>query len=147
MGNEDVDRFGQVRHNTAAQNDVKIIDWEMLIKLMVYDEELVKEVVDVWLKEISFRIVVLEEAIKAKEEKQISLHAHTIKGSSATISANDLTQVALQLEMASKEGNMEICEAIFVNVKTEFNRVKSFLSQANWVEIAKTQCETQGGVV
>ncbi len=133
----EVDELSQSICDAASQNDEKIIDWSELMERMGNDEGLIKDVIDVWLVETPIRILALGEAVKAVKVEEISLHAHAIKGSAATISAKSLAQAAFQLEIAGKEGKLENAEIIFANIQTEFEKLKSFLSQSNWVETAK----------
>ncbi len=62
-----------------------------------------------------------------------------MKGSAAVISAHSLAQAALSLEMAGAEGKLENVDVLLADVCTEFEELKSFPSQSNWVEIAKQQ--------
>lgn len=44
----------------------------------------------------------LESAIQTQDFKQIALHAHSIKGSSANLRIDEVSQIALKLEQAGK---------------------------------------------
>jgi len=129
--------------DAASPNDEKNINWSELMERTGDDEELVKDVIDVWLKECPSRIESLVEAVKAGKFKDISLQAHTIKGSAATISAGNLARAALQLELASRERKLDDAEAMLANIQVEFEKLKSFIMQPNWVKIAKQQCKTE----
>jgi len=65
------------------------------------------------------------------------LGAHSLKGISAMIGANKLREKAYQLECAGEERNTEVFDSLFNDIKEDFDKVMAFLSEANWVEIAK----------
>jgi len=63
--------------------------------------------------------------------------------SAAVISAHALSQAAMQLEAAGREEKLGNAETLLEDMQTEFNQVKSFLSQSNWMEMAKVQSTQQ----
>ena len=143
----EVDELSQSICDAVSQNAGKVIDWSELIRRMGNDEDLIKDVVEAWLMDNPGLLAALAEAVKVKNAEKIDSLAHAIKGSAATISANRLSEAALPLEIAGKEGKLESAEAFFANTQKEFKKVETFLSQSNWVEIAKQQCETREKIV
>jgi HPt (histidine-containing phosphotransfer) domain-containing protein len=103
------------------------------------DEEVIKEIMEAFLVDNPARVEALDEAIKAKNAEEISSLAHAIKGSAATISANSLAEAAYQLEIAGKQGNLEHADALFANIQVKLEKLRSFLSQPDWIETAKQQ--------
>ena len=134
----EVDELSQSICNTASQSDEIIIDWSELVRRLGDDEELIKDVVESWIIDNPARVTALADAIKVGNAEEIYSLAHAIKGSSATIGAEQLLQVACKLQTAGDGENIEV---LFADILTEFEKLKSFLSQSNWVEIAKQQCE------
>ena len=45
----------------------------------------------------------------------------------------------LDLETKGRKEELEGSEALFVDIQTEFDKLKSFLSQPNWTESAEQQ--------
>ena len=138
-----VDDLSQFICETDSQNEKEILDWAKLANHTGNEASFIEDIVEAWLEESPAHIVALAEAIKAENAEEVSSLAHAIKGSAATISANYLAEAALQLEIAGREENLENAEAMFVDIQEEFEKVKSFLSQSNWVEIARQQCKTR----
>lgn len=60
----------------------------------------------IWL-EVSKRRSLLDAALQAGDLKAVTLQAHTLKTSAATIGAEALSQAALAVEMAAKSGCLE----------------------------------------
>ena len=52
-------------------------------------------------------------------------------------------KAALQLEIAGREGNPENAEAMFVDIQEEFEKVKSFVSLLNWIQMTKKQADNK----
>ena len=143
----EIDQLNKSIYNSISQSDEKIIDWPELVERVGGDEELAEEVANSWLVDTPTYIIALANATKAEDAKEIYLLAHTIKGSSATISANSLAKVVFSLELAGKEKKLENADEMFASVQKEFERVESFLSQSNWTEIVKQQYDTKDEII
>jgi two-component system, sensor histidine kinase and response regulator len=139
----------EVQELTEICNDVSVpseipnpqpeipVDWSELIRRLDNDEDLIRDVVAEWLIDNSTSMAALGRAVKTKNAQDISTLAHAMKGSAAVISAHALTQAALSLEMAGIEEKLEDTDVLMTDVRTECEKLKAFLSQANWVEVAK----------
>jgi two-component system sensor histidine kinase/response regulator len=122
---------------SEAEDDTEIpIDWSAIIKNFE-DEEMVKEMVEIYTEDSPQTIHNLNEAIKAKVSEEVQLHAHSLKGTSALIGADKLREKAYQLECAGEQNNIEIFDLLFQEVKEDFDKLMLFLSEANWMEMAK----------
>ena len=89
-----------------------------------------------WLVDNPARIIALAEAIKKENAEEISSLVHTIKCSATAISAKSLVEAASQLESDAIEGNLKNAQIMFVDIQKKFEKVKSFVSQPNWIQIA-----------
>jgi HPt (histidine-containing phosphotransfer) domain-containing protein len=103
------------------------------------DEDIIKEVVKVSLEEGPQTIDSLAEAIKAQDSQKVKFYAHKLKALSRHLGAGKLSEMAHLLECAARKGKLENAELFFANIEGEFEKIKSFLSQADWFEIAKQQ--------
>jgi HPt (histidine-containing phosphotransfer) domain-containing protein len=79
----------------------------------------------------------LAEAVIAKKSEDVELYAHTLKGVSALIGANQLSETARRLEYQGREKNIETFVFLFDEVVVNFNKVIAFVSEADWMEKAK----------
>ena len=113
-----------------------ILNWDQLMSRLG-DEELVKEVVLIFLKDNNERLGKLTEAVKAGDAGQIKLYAHAIRGASRNIAAQHLSEIAHRLECAGQKEDIESAISLFDELKVELEKVMSFLSQTDWIEIAK----------
>jgi len=128
-----------------TEEDIKSpIDWSMVIENFFEDEDLLMEIVDIYLEETPQTVEKLADAIKTGTLEEVELHAHSIKGTSAQIAAAQLQEKGRLLEFAAKEKNTEVFESLFNDLKKEYDSLMSFLSRENWRQIAKEQnCDQQ----
>ena len=132
---------------TGSSVEEDVISWTKLTHIMDHDEDLIQDVVEAWFAQSPDQIVALGEAVKSKDAESINSLAHSMKGSAATTA---VAEAALQLETAGREGDMSCVEALYAAMETAFETLVSFLSQSDWMEIAKSRheevlSETEGG--
>ncbi|MHB9070258.1 MAG: CHASE domain-containing protein [Sedimentisphaerales bacterium] len=115
-----------------------IINWEQLFNTWG-SEEVIKEVTGIFLKDSRERLDKLSEAVKVQDSREIKFYAHSIKGSARTAGIKHLSDIASQLECAGRDNDIKTATAIFDRLKTEFAKIDTFLSQSDWIEIAKQE--------
>ncbi len=116
----------------------EILNWGQLIGRLG-DEELIKEVVPIFLNDSEERFHKLTEAVKAGDAKGIKLYAHALKGVATNVGANRLSDIAYRLECVGRENDVEAAAPLFDKLKTELEKVVTFLSRTDWIEIAKLE--------
>jgi signal transduction histidine kinase/DNA-binding NarL/FixJ family response regulator len=123
--------------NPVEEKDSEIpIDYSTIMN-NYQDEELIQKVVKVVLAEGPQILESLAEAVRAKDSKNILFSAHKLNGMARHICARQLSEKILHLECASREENMDSVASLFDEMKSEFEKVFSFLSKADWIEAAK----------
>lgn len=118
----------------------KVIDWASIMDVCGY-ESMVKEVIETNLEDGEQTLETLAELVKQNDASEVTLYAHRLKGLAMTMGAIGLSEKAYHVERAGSENDMSTAALVFGDVRDEFEKVKSFLSQDNWVEIAKRQAE------
>lgn len=113
-----------------------IVDWKQLIGRIV-DEELVAEIMPLCVADNRDRLALLATAVEKGDGETIQSCAHSIKGSTANLGAKRLSELACLLEHRASQGDLSQARELFQKIKAEFERFESFVSQANWIEIAK----------
>jgi len=68
-----------------------------------------------------------------KNSDNISYAAHTIKGAALNIGANLITETAIQIEKAAKEGNFDVVENLSYSLGVEFNNLRNELERLKWI--------------
>ncbi|MHB0946357.1 MAG: hybrid sensor histidine kinase/response regulator [Sedimentisphaerales bacterium] len=122
--------------NTEVSEE--IINWEQLYNTWG-DEEVIKEVTVIFLRDSRERLGKLSEAVKAQDSREIKFYAHSIKGSARTAGVKHLSDIASQLECAGRDNDIKTATTIFDKLETEFEKLDTFLSQSDWIEIAKQE--------
>ena len=91
-------------------NNNNIINLNELLNNLDNDKELLQEIMEGYLEETNNYIQEIETAINAGNYEEIKINAHSIKGSSLNISANQFAEVAKEIEFAGKEKKYRSCE-------------------------------------
>jgi PAS domain S-box-containing protein len=123
--------------NTAPKTLPCPINWNELLSQSDEDMAFTQEMINAWLSKNPENMAALGQAVKAGNASEIFTLAHTIKGSAATICADTVAQAAYPLETAGREETLNDIETLFADLQTEFDRLKTFLSQPDWMDKAK----------
>jgi two-component system, sensor histidine kinase and response regulator len=83
------------------------------------DEDLLKEVVDLFLEDCPARLVAIKAAVDARDAKEIRSTAHALKGSAGNISAQDLFEAARALEHIGLEARLDEAAAAWQRLDAE----------------------------
>lgn len=121
---------------TLAQSDEIELDWQLLNE-RIGSEDLIDEIMPVFLKDNTERIQLLAEAVKKRNSREVKFYAHSIKGASGTIGAAKIADVAKELESAARLEQVDKYAPLFEQIKLRFDRLLSLLSKKDWKQIAK----------
>ena len=92
------------------------------------DEELFKKVIAVFMKDIPDQLEELKQGLSHKDASLVERQAHRIKGASANVGAQALSDVAFETEMAGREGNLDRAAPLVGNLEQAFERLRAVLS-------------------
>ena len=142
----DVEQLNQICSETSTANTTPAepvdeqhgevpVDFAIIRK--IYDDEnVLKETVKVFLEDAPETIELLAEAIVAKDSKNVKMYAHKLRGLARHVAARKLSDMLYPLETKAREGQLEGSETLFAEIRIEFDKLKSFLSQPNWNDSA-----------
>jgi len=122
----------------GARSSEHVIDWASVTNICD-DETVIKEIAKAFLEDGPQTVSSIADAIKAKKPADVQLYAHKLKGAALTIGANRLSETAYRLECAGQKKDIAEAGSLFDDVRSEFEKLVSVLSQADWIEIAKQQ--------
>ena len=127
---------------TAADVEVgeEIINFNQLVTLLG-GEAPIREITPIYLADNKKYFAQLTEAVKSGDVGVVRSSAHAIKGAARNLAAKRLMDIAGQMERAGRENDLQMASAILSELETEYARVASFLSQPDWIEIAKNQAK------
>jgi len=112
---------GNVRGKTPG---AFVFDEEALVERAMGDRELAQAIAHSFLADVSDRIEALQSHLAAGDAKAVQLQAHTIKGASATVGGEGVTQLASAIEKSGKAGDLVVARSSFDELVSEFERLK-----------------------
>jgi CheY-like chemotaxis protein/HPt (histidine-containing phosphotransfer) domain-containing protein len=127
-----------VAGKSRKPDNKEIMNWDRLISRLG-DEELIREIVPIFLKDNEERIEKLVEAVNTCDAEAVKLYAHAIRGAGRNVGAQSLADVAYDLERASMVDNIETTAALLDTVRVELEKITAFLSKSDWIDIAKRE--------
>ena len=126
----------ETNHQEIVSEVDDIINWERLIERFG-DIALIEEILPTYLEDSKAHFARLSEAMEKSDRKEIKFPAHAIKGAGRNLSVQHLTDIAANLEHSCSEGDIEKVTILFNELKTEFEKVMSFISQPEFIENAR----------
>jgi len=104
-------------NTTLPQKDdfwsVPVFDSERALSRVHQKQELLKRVIDIFIKSLSERIDIIENEICNENWDKLETMAHSIKGSSWTIGAQQLGDIAYAMEKAASNEDMTLLVHLF----------------------------------
>ena len=94
-----------------------VFDRQDLAERLMNDEELMRDIIEDFLKNLPLQIEALEEAVKNSDTAKIPIIIHTIKDPAMTISAGELYKQAQKLEAAINNCNLREMELLMPEFK------------------------------
>ena len=110
--------------DTAPQTaNVAVFDAAALQRRVLHDDELLRDVITSFCEDLPTRIEQLVSALRAGDMTAVKRHAHTIKGTSANVSADALSALALSIEEGADRGADNL-EQLAKRLQPELERLK-----------------------
>jgi len=116
------------REGAPAASADETFDRSALLDRLGDDEELLGEVVGVFLDDTPVQIEKLSKALDEKDAEVVERGAHSIKGAAANLSAEELRDVAARMEKAAHAGDLDGVSAMMAELTAKFERLKAVLS-------------------
>lgn len=83
----------------------------------IFDKEIVKEIIEIYIQEYPERMVKLEKNILEKDMENLYKNAHSMKGVTANFFDKDTEEIARLLEAKGKDGDTSGIEDLFEQLK------------------------------
>jgi CheY-like chemotaxis protein/HPt (histidine-containing phosphotransfer) domain-containing protein len=90
------------------------------------NEKLLREIVEVFSKDIPLQMERLKGALQNGEAAVVQRQAHTMKGAAANINAELMRKAAWEVEMAAKEENWQKAQSLVQALEERFEDLQSF---------------------
>ena len=94
------------------------------------DADFIRELINTFLEDAPTQIQQMKSALDKKDAETFTRAAHTVKSNAATFGANELANLARELESMGRENNLNIgnqleaLEEAFHQVKNQLNELK-----------------------
>jgi PAS domain S-box-containing protein len=95
-----------------------------MMEILFNDKALAKSIVAVFLADIPLQIKALGQTLKTGNASGTELRAHTIRGAAANVGANALEALALEMEKAARNGDMDTAFRLMANLTGAFEDLK-----------------------
>jgi CheY-like chemotaxis protein len=106
----------------------EMFDYSDLLKRMDQDEEVIQQILEVFLLDIPERIKEQKSALSTGDDLRVAEIAHSIKGTAANLSAGKLTALAKRLEQAAKIHDGDAVERLIREQDECFDQLQSIFS-------------------
>ena len=116
--------------NASPDNAVLPVDMKRLFEVADDDEELARELVEMYVSQMTGAIEKMDIALADDKANEINRLAHTAVGSSATIGITALVAPLKELERLGKIGELENAAPLIAQVKAEMARVELFFEES-----------------
>lgn len=105
----------------------EIIDYNAALEICDEDEELLREIMGIFLKDGPGRIERLKDGMNNKNWKAVMESAHLMKGSALNLSAGSFRLATLNLEKVAEAGNTVLIPLWFEQVVYEYGRLEQHM--------------------
>ena len=115
----------------TAEEEVQVADREAAFKRVDHDHTLMADLVDAYFQDAPRLLELMQTAVQEKNETQLHLHAHTLKGLVGIFAAQKAFQLALQIERLAKDKNLLEAQTLLPELHSEMQRLNHVLLK--WV--------------
>ena len=105
-------------------------DRPALLKRLLGDEQLVREVLGIFLADFPVQLESLLTALSAGDGGLVQQRAHRLKGAAANIGARQLQELAIGVELAAREGDLPRAMGFASQVGQHFDRLREQIGLA-----------------
>lgn len=104
-----------------------IINNEELFARVAGDEELLREIVELFMEDYQHHLFNIKNALSKRDASQLVRAAHTLKGAVATFAAENATHAALKLELMGRHQDFAGSGEALITLEKEIELLKKAL--------------------
>ncbi len=106
-----------------------VFNKEMLQERLMGDENILKEILDIFIEESALQIESLKDHLERKDLEKIRMQAHTIKGAAANIGGEVLRQTASALERAAEKRDFAKITSLMPELEKQYTVLRKVLEK------------------
>jgi PAS domain S-box-containing protein len=111
-----------------------VFDADGLMRRLSGDRQLASITLRGFLQDVPSQLDNLRRMLGASNASGMRAQAHMLKGAAATVAAEGLRAIALEMERTATTGNLDPCGELLPRAAEEFERFRSVLERAGWVD-------------
>ena len=119
---------GKIKKEQSA-SPVPVFKKELLAERLMGDENILKEILDIFIEESGMQIESLKGHIEKKDLEKIKMQAHTIKGASANIGGEVLRRTAFEMEEAADKGDFAEIASLMPELEEQYIALRKVLEE------------------
>lgn len=104
--------------------ELPAVDVDRLQDLSAGDVEFLQELVDMYIEDAENLLIELQTALRRAEPDELARTAHKLKGSSANMGANRVSETAKALEQLGKSEQFEDADRLMAHLESEIGFAK-----------------------
>ncbi len=104
------------------------IDVERLLAMADGNEDMVRELVELYLTQTQEQMVKLQQALAAGEGDSVYRLAHTSVGASATLGLTSIVPILREIEKLARANQLQTIPPLYQNALAEFEKIRRFFS-------------------
>ncbi len=112
--------------------DLRVLDPTYLAEALDGDRDATNRLVEIFLHELGLQVQRLREAAAGGDAETMSRTAHAFKGSAGQLGGERLSELARRVEVAAKEGQVELCCETIARFDGELEALKKALAETDW---------------
>lgn len=113
--------------NFLKKTDSALLNREILLDRVGGDEDLLREIANIFLEEYPVLINDIEDAVKGSNPAALEHAAHSLKGSVSNFGAEAATSAAFALEQMGRQRQLQDTSRALDNLKNELERLRPAL--------------------
>ncbi len=113
------------------------IDYQKALFEFEGDRKLLKRVMDGFMAEVKKQLKSMRQAITEGNSKTVQREAHSIKGGAANLTAQNLADLALAIELSADRNDLERSAHILSDFEMEFQRLEDYAENLQDMRIQK----------
>ncbi len=120
---------GTGKRPTMEHPPQAVYDHSAMMDRLMGDQELVKAVIRRFLEDLPQQVNRLKQSLEAGDAQSVHRQIHSIKGAAANISANSLVSLALRMEKAAAEGNLQSVTESLPALENQFGQFQKAVAE------------------
>ena len=117
-----------MREMSVSKQEIPI-DYTAALKRMGGDEAFLQELINDFVENFQTYFQYLQRAVSQENFSEINLIGHTLKGSAAMLSLNNLKDWSFQMEIAGKDKDLSLAKKALDNLEKEFEELTVYLDK------------------